>query len=303
MTKYPEATGKENLDLKISLRVLFQEDAKKALLASGEFSAERLEPVTMEIDAQSDELERFLEFTAECEGSWFNPICVFTARELDSANWFQLDCRKTLAENNRDYEQNSAHFEAGEPLQTVPGRQVRILDRIALSRITPLKPNMIAGVDQWTSEFVVGEATAAEFEREGLTGYSLRPVLHSKTQEPQEGIWQLYCDTFMPAVELDRTMPPGDDPETLRELGCLVYDFTGNAHPSADFNRTAEAWTGSGSPLWVVSPAVRECYTSHKLKGWAFRPVLEKGSELHEEYIQTWDALFQRVYSNPLNFF
>lgn len=289
--------------MKINLRVLYQEDAKQALLASGAFTAAQLDSVVLEIDADSEAFQHFLELTSNCEGSWFNPICEFSRREIDSANWFQLDCRKTLAENQRDYACNSAHFEAGKPLPTASGRRVRILDKIALSRVSPLKPNMVAGVDQWTTEFVVGEAVTAVFEQENLTGYSLRPVLHSKTQDPHEGVWHLCSDSFMPPAVLDRTTPPGDDVETLRELGCLVYDFSNNALPATDFNRTAEAWSGCGMPLWVVSPRVKECFTHHKLKGWAFRPVLEKGSELHEQYLQAWDRLFDQVSSNPRNFF
>lgn len=57
-------------------------------------------------------------------------------------------------------------------------------------------------------------------------------------------------------------------------------------------------------PVWIVSAAVRDCFTRQQLKGWAFRPVLEADTELHAGYLRTWNDLMAQVAdSNPRHFF
>lgn len=288
--------------MKILLRVLFQDDARRALLEQGVFPSSELDAVVLELDSESNELDHFLEATRDASGSWFNPIMKFTKKELDGANFFQLECRKALAENEQDYERNSKRLDQLKPIETSAGRKIKLLDRIALSKVSNLKPNMVAGVDQWTAEFVVGSAAAQAFESEGFTGYSLRPVVNSRTGEAHTEIKQLYTDSLMPAAELNRTTPPSDE-GGVRQLGCLVYDADLQSLDLADFNRTAEDWSSNSMPLWVVTARVRACFTGHKLKGWAFRPVLETGTDLHQTYQQLWERLLERVSVNPRNFF
>jgi hypothetical protein len=56
-------------------------------------------------------------------------------------------------------------------------------------------------------------------------------------------------------------------------------------------------------PIWVISARVRECVQDAKLKGWAFRPVLEAGTPLHAAYLEVWSGLLARVAVNPRNRF
>jgi hypothetical protein len=70
-----------------------------------------------------------------------------------------------------------------------------------------------------------------------------------------------------------------------------------------DLNRTAENFSNNYMPLWVVSARVRACVLAAKLKGWAFRPVLEPGTPLHEAYRTLWSDLLSRTAVNPRNRF
>ena len=160
---------------------------------------------------------------------------------------------------------------------------------------------MVAGVDEWTAEFIIGSAVARAFEDEGFTGYSLRPVWNPKTVEEHKDVFQLYSEAIMPPAQLDLTTPPADG-GGVRQLGCLVCQIDAGAQ-LPDFNRTAEDWSSNSMPLWVVSQRVRNCFRRNKFRGWAFRPVVEAGSELHGEYLTMWQDVFERVSTNPRNFF
>ena len=287
--------------MKINLRILAQQDAIRAACKSGEFTEDELQGVVFDLDAASPRLPLYLEATKKQSGSWFNPVLSFTSKELDQADYFQLECRKTVGESPLDMEWNQRAIESLQPIPAPAGADIRLPRRIAVSKIRSLQPNMVGCVGQVMPEFVVHDDVGAAFSSAGFSGFSLLPVYNSKTQAAHAGVRQLYSDSFMPAAVLDRTTPPGDC-GTLRQLGCLAYDDL-DAHAVADFNRTAEGWAAGYLPLWVVSARVRELFLRNKFKGWAFRPVLAKGSELHAEYQRQWDELFARVAVNPDNHF
>jgi hypothetical protein len=287
--------------VKINLRILMQEDAVDLLRGTDIFSEDELASVAFNIDSQSERFARFVRVAKDASGTWFNPLVTFTKKELESAAYFEPQCRKTLAESNKDYDWNNDHVESLDFLETAAGMKIRLPDRIAISKTAALKFNMVAGVGQWTQEYVVHSDVATAFTEEGFSGFSLRPVFNSKTQIEQPDVHQLYSDAIMPPAELGRRAPPSDS-GSVRLLGCLVYDDL-EQHKLADFNRTAEDWAARDFPLWVVSARVREFFMRSKFKGWAFTPVIVKGSELHREYERLWDDLFDRVSVNPRNFF
>jgi len=280
---------------------LTQPDAKRPLLETGEFSEDELRSPVLELDAASARLPVLLESTKSLSGSWFNPVVAFTRQELDRADYFQLECRKTLGESPPDMEWNERHIESLEPIRTAAGTDIYLPRRIALSKVHALKPNMVACVGQSMPEFVVHDDVGAAFTAAGFDGFSLRPVYDSRTQGAQAGVRQLYSNSILPPAVLDRTTPPGDG-GSLRQLGCLVYAEL-DADAVTDFNRTAEGWAAGYLPLWVVSARVRELFLRSRFRGWGFRPVLAKGSEMHAEYLRLWERLFAQVAINPRNFF
>jgi hypothetical protein len=287
--------------VKINLRILMKRDAVKLLRGTDIFSDDELASIGLDIDSQSERFARFVQVTKDTSGTWFNPLVTFTKKELESAAYFEPQCRKTLAESNKDYDWNNDHVRSLDFLDTSAGMKIRLPDRLAISKIAPLKSNMIAGVDQWTQEYVVHADVATAFAQEGFSGFSLRPVFNSRTKMEQPDVHQLYSDAIMPPAELGRMAPPSDN-GSVRLLGCLVYENL-EQQELADFNRTAEDWASRDFPLWVVSARVREFFLRNKFKGWAFTPVMVKDSELHREYERLWDELFEKTSVNPRNLF
>jgi hypothetical protein len=258
-----------------------------------------------DFDATSPEFDRLLEVSKTGRGCWFNPWMEFTAQELAQSRFFQLDCRgKIIREKGGDYDLNVARLRSLPFIKAGPGARIRLLDRIAL-RGASVGPNSVACATDWMAEFVVSRDVGRIFESEGLTGFTLRPIFDSKTKADNDTVFQLYTDHIMPRALVDATTPTprGQPKEDRRQLACLTYDFGGNP-PTADFHRTAEAWSNNDMPVWIVSARVRECFARHKLRGWAFRPVLEVGTALHLTYKQLWEDLFARVAaSNPRHHF
>lgn len=287
--------------MKIELRILMEADGKSVLRTTGEFTDDQLSGVVMTLDADNERLPVLLEATKDTSGSWFNPVLKFTKKELESSALFQLEYRKALAESQSDIEWNERHIESLPLTRTAAGMEIGLPDAIALSKVSALKPNMVAGVGQVLQEHIVHTNVAAGFADEGLSGFSLLPVFNSKTETAHDDVKQLYCTEIMPPAVLDRMTPPSDG-GGVRLLGCLLYEDLDPAALS-DFNRTAEDWGGRGMPYWVVSSRVRDCFLRNKFKGWSFRPVLVRGSDMHRQYERMWRKLFDMVAVNPRNFF
>lgn len=289
--------------MKITIRANCGKEVDEAFVADGSPGAVFGLP---DFDATSPAFDRLLEVSKTRGGCWFNPWMEFTAQELAQSRFFQLECRgKVIREKGGDHDLNIARLRSLPFITAGPGAKIRLLDRIAL-RGASVGPNQVACASEWMAEFVVSREVGRIFESEGLTGFTLRPVFDSKTRADYDTLFQLYTDHIMPRALVDATTPAHrgqPDPEERHELGCLAYDFGGNP-PTADFHRTAEAWSNNDMPVWIVTARARECFERHKLRGWAFRPVLEAGTTLYLTYKQLWEDLFARVArSNPGHFF
>ena len=82
----------------------------------------------------------------------------------------------------------------------------------------------------------------------------------------------------------------------------MTYHLDGGAH-LCDFNRTAENWSSNHLPLLIVSQRVRDVMTRRGFKGWGYRPVLERGTPLHQTYLRLWSEALERVGINARNRF
>jgi hypothetical protein len=288
--------------MKIIIRATCGQDVADAWAADLSVAAT---PHLPDFDASSPAFDRLLVVSRTISRCWFNPWMEFTRAEVAQSRFLQLECRRSVKEGAGDYNLNIARLRSLPFIATGVGARIRLMDRLAL-RAVSLKPNQVACAGEWMAEFLVSREVARILENAGLTGFSLRPVFDSKTKRDHETLFQLYTDQLMPRALVDATTPihpDHADPDDRRQLACLSYDFQG-APPSADFHRTAEAWSNNDMPIWIVTARVRECFERHKLRGWAFRPVLEAGSELHTTYTRMWEDLLARVAaSHPGHFF
>ena len=280
-----------------------------------------------DLNAASDRFTEYLEITRnEKEGTWFNPWMEFSEEDLDQCDFLQPVCRgPVFAETDADYNQTQKWLDTASTVEIIKGSKVRLLERVCV-KDRKLKPNVIAGVLQWTPDFILPTQIVEIFRQSQLEGFSVREVHNRKAQSPFRDFHLLYSDHFMPAATRVVTPPKGlsleerfgdvfenqgisltraeeldqQDRENVSLYGCLCYESL-NSENLKDFNRTAEPWASNDFPLWVVSRRVREIYRDHKMKGWIFEPVLEKGDELYDDHSQLWKVFVDAIQVNRAN--
>jgi hypothetical protein len=254
-------------------------------------------------DLESPLLPKIFEATRGTTRLWMGLDFSFEAAELTGARFVQPMCRRLVHESDRE---KSGNFEAARKglLETAHGTRIHLLDRLELRNIR-LKPNAIGGL-HWIDEYVIGAGVVDAFRSSRLRAFEPRPILDRKTGQPHRQHFHLYTRHVMPLADYEcaRVVRGGTDSEgdEYRLFGCLVYEPE-RLDGAADFNRTAEPWSSNGGPLWVLCQRVRRCFAEHKLTGWQFRPVLEKGTPLHEEYFAKWRRLQDMMAINPQNRF
>jgi hypothetical protein len=293
--------------MKINLYLYFGGDVQAALAAdpviAGQF---KVGASAFWVDAESEAFDRILELTKATSGLRLTPDCIFTAKEQSQARYFQVLSRKRVTVSTADNLANLAHVKALAPVRTAEGLAIKRMERIELSKVA-LDANTVAVLDDWAAEYLVGANVAELLKGAGMKGLELRPVYHRRTKAPLEGVFQLYTESVMPPVERNisvlgvRAAASSED-SPVRVLGALSYAFDGEPE-LADFNRTAEPLSSNQLAFWVVSRKVVELFQEHKVKGWAFRPVLEAGTALHADHLARWEVLRRKLASNPRHHF
>lgn len=232
-------------------------------------------------------------------GFWVSAESILSAAERRTISHFELACRKVVQESEKDYEHNFNVFDQLPFCNPDSSEPVKLSSGYALSKIN-LKPNMVGAIGDWTSEYVLGSAVTDAFQREGLSGWSSKPVINFKTQSPYSDFLQLYCENVLGPANLDCSIEliKSRHPEEIgrrRLLGYLSYQAD-YLNEQADFFRSAEAWAGwTGWPAWIVSSRVADVFRKNKLRGWTFRPVLTIEDKLYSEYISQWHVLNEVV--------
>lgn len=242
-------------------------------------------------------LSEFLSEAAKRGSIDLNPWMEFTPKEVDTAEFLHVVARKVVQDTQRDYERMRSDIEELPWIGTDPKRRFRVPNRLSLSK-HKLKPNQVAGVGEWTGEYVVASGARTVFEDAGFSGVAFRPVFNTRTGEPFDDCFQLWSEHYLDYRILDIASPEFPTGHLSQQgydaLGCLCYD-TATLDNAPDFNRTGEQMVAFEFPQWVVRRGVKDCFREHKLKGWAFEPILESGSAAYEEYHELWSSLYRML--------
>ena len=284
--------------MKVRLRLCLSSEAQKKVIQSGVISEDQLNYGTLDVDSASDLFLDVLQETRNTANNSMLPWIEYTKREINESQYLEVQPGKTVGETEADNKANAKHLEHL-PWVDTGGRLggVKLPCRITLSNLSRAwKPNNVAGVDQWTEEYVAGPEVVAAWRDSKFTGVSARPVIHRRSQKPLDGAELVYCDRFMPPLAEDPTLVTvNENPPSIRALGSLVYDGKLLEAGLADFNRTAEPFRAYGMGILVVSQAVRDKFIEKKFKGLRFVPVLVRDSGLHQAYLEQWSTVFDAV--------
>jgi hypothetical protein len=295
--------------MKIYLRAGLLPEIEEAIKKKDKLLGEKFysETSVYEFDTDTDIWDRIVAVAKNIRSLSIYARMEFDKKELHQARFFTVDCRgkviypsETVNDINLKYLMEKTAY-----IQTGKYTRIKIPDRLVLSKVA-VKPGIIASPDMaGYNDYALPLNVAEIFKNAGLTGYETRPILHPKTGIANQDAVMLYTNKIAPPAQRDISIIFRGSTVDLGYhnacfMGCVTYDFKENIE-IFDFNRTAEPVTGWGCPWWVISAKTKECYDKNKIKGWAFRPVLEKGSPLHEEYIKKWEDVYHRVMVNPKN--
>ena len=213
--------------------------------------------------------------------------------ELEGCTHFEALCRSTIGQTRADSKATMAAYHQDSLHPTASRWAVRLPQRIYLSKA--VAPTSISHVDEWTGEYVLGVQAAQALRASGLTGFELRPVLHSRNGEAGDLGEHLVARELLPAaLEDSTTFETFDDgarqPSTPRRYG-LLSSASGALQDSPDLARTAEPWGAWRTPAWIVRQRARAWFEQQEVRGWKFQPVLDAGSRLHAEHTRRWEDL------------
>ena len=242
----------------------------------------------------SKELESFLRTSAESGTFDLNLWMQHTPKEIRSARFVSVRPRKLVIESESDYQAMRRDIDATPWTGSDPLYRCRLPKQITLSHIK-LKPNQVGVVGHWSVEFIVPEVVRKLFEAAEVSGVEFRPILRGPDGPPHDDFYHLYTENLIDGRVIDISSPEIQS-ELAEERG---YDVMGSycyeastLDRAADFNRTGESNVSFEFPDWIVSARVRELYAENGLKGWAFEPVFEAGSEKYAAYVELWASLF-----------
>lgn len=244
-------------------------------------------------------LAEILHAGEETGGFWISSEARLSAPELRELSHFEICCRKIIPASDKDQEANEVASEKAPLLDKGGFSHIRLPSGFTLTRIK-LKPNMVSAIGDQAGEYLIGSAVADVFISHKFSGFSLYPINNPRKEAPHEGYFQIFSDSVLKPAEKDcsiecvRSDSPYEDGK-LRHLGCLSYRKS-NLAEASDFSRTAEPWESwIGTPSWVVSSKVVSTFRESKLRGWDFRPVFVKESELYTSYLMYWTQLNELI--------
>lgn len=224
-----------------------------------------------------------------------NPWMTFTAADVSAADFLRPRPRKVVADTTADFERMRSEFDELPWVGSDPKRRFRLPTRLSLSKIS-LRPNQVGAVGQWTAEYVVPSLVRNLIEDAGLSGIEFRPVYHTRTGRPYDHYFHLYSGHTLGDRILDIASPEipssRDDEQGYDAMGCYCYDGETLAQ-AQDFNRSGERNVSFEFPDWIVRAPVRQLFAEHGLKGWAFEPVLLRGSPAGETYNDLWSSFYE----------
>lgn len=250
-----------------------------------------IKDVSHVFDASSDVFYRFLQTTKGTRGCTLNPIIELNASEIELARYFQLQARgNILQETHNDENFNNEEIEKTPLLLTDAKTNICLVQKVYLSN-PKVRPYMISAMHRF-GMYVLHESVIDVFKSAGLTGFSIKSVVSTKTNAEYQNCGLLFSNSILSKAENDISMYKRG--ACFSRLGCLTYDEN-RLNSALDFNRTSENFDTFNFPDWVVSKRVKMCCEKHKIKGWHFQPVLEKGSIIHKAYLEKWETLFLRL--------
>jgi hypothetical protein len=259
----------------------------------------------VDLDSTDQRLFRLLALTYNVRHTYVSPNVTFSKAEIASSRWLQPMCRSILRLTEKDQERILDMVSGCQARSLGPGLlPVRLLDRLSLGSVK-IDPQNISAVDDALLDYVAGSVVVSVFSKQCLTGSEFGPVISTKTGLPFPDVKRLMPPPICGPAVIDETMWFGkldNGADYMQPIGPLCFE--GDVLETLpDLSRTIEPLEANDFPSWIVSSRTREVVETHGIKGWKWRPVLVRDSELHRTHVEMWKPVLDALLRNPKNQF
>ena len=246
------------------------------------------------MDAESPEFETYLRICNSVgKRILFWPRMLIGKSELAEVELFELDSSgRGLRESDRICNYTQAYLQSLPLRETGGGAFIWIMAKAFKNKIE-FPPNCIRALSDWANEYVIPAGVQRDFKDAGLAGFAGNPMFTLDGKEIPD-YFLLYINSILPPVVRDKTvLISGLIPQKRHysRLGYLCYDLD-SIGDHVDFYRTAEPFCAWSLTSIIASKSVKSCVEANKLKGWRFRPVLNKHTPLYQTYLSLWEGVF-----------
>lgn len=255
----------------------------------------------IELNAETKLFDNILERTKFTSGLRFSSYVLYSEKELEQIQYFQILAKKVIHENDLDHEINTNNLKLLPLKNTYNNYKIRLIKKLYVSKIN-LMAKYIAGFGERWEEYICSEDVANIFKHENIKCIDFLPVYNTKKNDIYKGYFQLYSEKILPPAKTNKTFysfsKNGFD--FFKVLGSISYNYN-EIRDNCDVFRTAEPIGGGHSALFIISRKVLDSHKINSFKGLFFRPVLDANSELYNIYIDKWDKIFDKISINPNN--
>ena len=290
--------------MKLEIRMFLREDLEKVLRKNryieNNFDIENA--AYNWVDGEAEVVARVIELSANTSGMHVFTMVELSNKELKEIAYFEVSARSMLKLPDFAQKKNDEYMECQPFVQTSDETKIKFRRRIYLGAKLP-KPNMIA-CTEYNEGYMCSSDVSNIFLVGGLTGYKEYPVYSAKSGEVIDGYSLIGAENVLPPLEEDITIitmdnsPPNDIYYNRRGL----TSYAANAFDQfCDFNLTAESYSENDSGLLVVSSTVKNICKEQRIKGIAFLPILDRSTELYNEYIDRFSKFQKRLSVNSEN--
>lgn len=253
---------------------------------------------TLQISDENDSLATLLAFLESGrEECWASVSAAWDPDDHSSAIAHLLEPARILSMNSREEELNS-FLRRVAPRKNGPAGYPVCFPRGVVTS-TKVPKSDIVGVGHGGADLLVSARCAALLAPLNLSGVELLPAFDPRALEERADVKQLWCDTPTPlavlqagVMEIPEWRAQSRFPYQL--LSTLTLENVRGLGPR-DVKRSAEPWLAGDAPLWIVGSGIRALVEDHALRGFVFRPILLRGSELAKEHDARWGALMNSL--------
>ncbi len=290
--------------MKLEVRLLLRDDLEKKLLRNRHFSKEidlAVLPYTW-VNYDSEFVSRIIQESVGTSGMRVYLHFEITKKEFENVKYYEVEPRSIIRMDDHSLEKNEKYMEGQPYIITSDRTRIKLRERVYIGK--PFPKTMTISSIEFGEGYVSSKEVSSIFIANKVTAYIEYPVFESTTDEAIDKYVLIGSGNILPPLTEDVTILPApgspEDDLYYRRLGLPSYPSE-EMESFCDFNITAESYRENDTGLMVVSEKVIRLVKDNKIRGVAFRPVLDRSTKLYDKYLKIFSSFQESLMVNPNN--